>query len=293
MSLQAMVWVFERSQHRASALLVLLAVANHTNKFGEHGIATLSTIAEDARCDRRQVMRIIPTLEATGELLVVRSGQGENHENEYTLPGVRKDGYAGPDRGKLPPSKDRKQGGKAVADSDISDPDRGKMGTRWGQDRDSRTPKRRLTLTRTLTDIINPGTVSRAEGSDINFQDWIALYPERRGKKGDLRLAHDAFHALPEGQRPRLLAATDNYAQSYRPMRGYAMDAHRFITNGEWLRYVDGIADPYEPQQSNARHLPVGSPYPRSPYEAGGTRTMSEQAGTDEVIVIDYEGLEQ
>jgi hypothetical protein len=88
MSLQAMSWVIESSQHKASAFVVLLMIANHANREGENAFPGLGTLADEARIDVRTVKRLIPTLQQSGEL-VVHTKRGDNHVLGFSLPHVR------------------------------------------------------------------------------------------------------------------------------------------------------------------------------------------------------------
>ena len=69
MSVQAISWVFDHSQSRLAARLVLLAIANHA---GSDGWAdpSLFTIACEAHLSEREVQDAIRELEASGELTV-------------------------------------------------------------------------------------------------------------------------------------------------------------------------------------------------------------------------------
>lgn len=83
MSWQATSWVIERSKHKGSALLTLLCIANCANGNGTHARPGMSRLAKDTRMSRRQVVRIVEKLEASGEIAIRKS---EGVENSYSLP---------------------------------------------------------------------------------------------------------------------------------------------------------------------------------------------------------------
>jgi hypothetical protein len=70
MSVQAMSHVWSNSNQKGSNLLVMLAIANYAHADGSNAFPSLSTIAKDSRMSRRQVVRIIKSLEESGELVI-------------------------------------------------------------------------------------------------------------------------------------------------------------------------------------------------------------------------------
>jgi len=88
MSWQAVTWVLEESRATLGARLVLLSVASHANREGCESWPALNTIARETRMSRRQVIRCVHTLEASGELRVVLGGHRSGDTNHYELPHV-------------------------------------------------------------------------------------------------------------------------------------------------------------------------------------------------------------
>jgi hypothetical protein len=84
MSWQATNWVIEHSQHKGSALLTLLCIANCANQDGSDCWPNLERLAKDTRLGKRQLIRIVEALEKSGELEVHHStGRYPNH---YSFP---------------------------------------------------------------------------------------------------------------------------------------------------------------------------------------------------------------
>ncbi|HOW92523.1 MAG TPA: hypothetical protein PK883_09425 [Anaerolineaceae bacterium] len=80
MSIEVMTRVWKKSQEKGSRLLLLLAIADHTDEFGFAwpGIALL---AEKTRMSERQTKRLLNETEETGELYVDRRG----YNNRYIV----------------------------------------------------------------------------------------------------------------------------------------------------------------------------------------------------------------
>ena len=97
MSHQASSWVAECSQHGGSELLVFLIIANHCHSDGTGAWPSFQTIASESRMSVRGVRYIIEKLEKSGELVVKRTkwrnGQDWEGRNEYSIPGVVRDGF--------------------------------------------------------------------------------------------------------------------------------------------------------------------------------------------------------
>lgn len=80
MSWQATNWVIQNSQHKGSALLVMLCIANCANEDGTDCWPNKARLARDTRLSVRQLDRTVNQLEASGELAVRRStGRYANH----------------------------------------------------------------------------------------------------------------------------------------------------------------------------------------------------------------------
>lgn len=80
-----MSWVIEHSKQKGSSFVVLLMIANHAHSDGTNAFPSYDTLAREARISHRQVTRIIPKLESSGELVINRHG-GPSISNKYTIP---------------------------------------------------------------------------------------------------------------------------------------------------------------------------------------------------------------
>jgi Helix-turn-helix domain len=87
MSWQAVTWVLEQSEAELGSRLVLLSIASHANREGQHSCPTLDTICKETLISRREAIYCIQTLEELGELRVER-GIGRGNPNRYALPRV-------------------------------------------------------------------------------------------------------------------------------------------------------------------------------------------------------------
>lgn len=74
MSVQAMEWVWRNSQHKGGELLVLLALANHAGSDQWECWPSIGLLAAESRLTRRQVQRIVRSLEASREVATVVAG---------------------------------------------------------------------------------------------------------------------------------------------------------------------------------------------------------------------------
>lgn len=83
MSVQASSWVIKYSQHKGSALLLMLMIANHAHADGTNAFPGVSTLARECRMSERQIIRLLPQLEASGELRIEKS-KGRN-PNKYAI----------------------------------------------------------------------------------------------------------------------------------------------------------------------------------------------------------------
>lgn len=75
--------VWDESAHTGTALLMLLAIADHAN---DDGLCwpSVATLAAKARVQERQAQNLIAQLEASGEL-VVRRGHGRRNTSIYAV----------------------------------------------------------------------------------------------------------------------------------------------------------------------------------------------------------------
>jgi hypothetical protein len=85
MSVQAAAWVIEHSRHKGANLLCLLMIANHAHADGTGAYPSIATLARECRMSERQIKRIIPLLEKSGELTVAPD-KGKRGAHLYTLP---------------------------------------------------------------------------------------------------------------------------------------------------------------------------------------------------------------
>jgi Helix-turn-helix domain len=83
MSMRIMTQVWERSQHKGSELLLMLAIADNAN---DQGLAypSTKTLAKKTRLSNRQVQRLIRVVTRSREL-EVSVGTGPRGGNEYRI----------------------------------------------------------------------------------------------------------------------------------------------------------------------------------------------------------------
>lgn len=79
-----MSWVLDYSESKLADRLVLLAIANHCDRYGRDSWPLHTTIAAEAHVSVREVVRAIQALTELGELSVEK-GAGEIGKNRYTL----------------------------------------------------------------------------------------------------------------------------------------------------------------------------------------------------------------
>ena len=84
MSIKVMTLVWEHSRHKSSALLLLLAIADHAHDDGGGAFPAVGTLAKKVRMSTRQVQRLLETLDKSGELRV-EWGEGPRGTNRYTV----------------------------------------------------------------------------------------------------------------------------------------------------------------------------------------------------------------
>jgi hypothetical protein len=82
-----MSWVFEHSTAHLAARLVLLAIANHSDRDGRNSWASVRQLSEEARCSERQVQYALRELESTGE--ITRVGVSPSRTHIYELPAMQ------------------------------------------------------------------------------------------------------------------------------------------------------------------------------------------------------------
>src|ERR1700730_5501171 len=93
MSVQAISWVLDRSLADRDARLVLIAIANHCDKFGCNAWPTVATIGAESRLSEREARYSLREREESGELTTER-GKGPHRSNLYSLPKMKGAQYA-------------------------------------------------------------------------------------------------------------------------------------------------------------------------------------------------------
>jgi Helix-turn-helix domain len=99
MSAQAFSWVVEKSQHKGSALLLMLMIANHAHSDGTNAFPSIELLAKECRMSPRAIQYILSKyLIPSGELVAERHVRKEKSgafegRNTYFLPGVVRDGF--------------------------------------------------------------------------------------------------------------------------------------------------------------------------------------------------------
>jgi helix-turn-helix protein len=83
-SVQAITWVIENSRHKGSEFVVLLMIANHAHGDGTGSWPSIETLAREARITPRHVIRILPKLQKSGELIIDREA-APHGTNLYAL----------------------------------------------------------------------------------------------------------------------------------------------------------------------------------------------------------------
>lgn len=84
MSIKAMTSVWEKSQHKGSTLLLLLAIADYAHDDGTGAWPSIDTLAKKTRMSVRNTQRLVDTLRASGEVTVI-SGGGPHGTNLYAV----------------------------------------------------------------------------------------------------------------------------------------------------------------------------------------------------------------
>jgi hypothetical protein len=83
-SIKVSTYVWEYSEHKGTALLLMLAIADHAHDDGGGAYPSIATLARKARTSPRNVKLLLPKLEASGELEVSR-GKGPHGTNLYQV----------------------------------------------------------------------------------------------------------------------------------------------------------------------------------------------------------------
>jgi hypothetical protein len=170
--------------------LVLVAIAHHADRFGCNAYPSLTTLGEETRLTRRQVMRCVEQLEALGELqCATRAAPGQ--ANLYAIPLVDNsvDNQAASSPVVTPTSPSNKEGEAAVvtfeaAGGDISD-----------------------------TQVVTPMSPKHTVKHPEDFKDEDEEARARDGKfSGPITKAHSARRAAhPPGEQPKEAAPPPDF----------------------------------------------------------------------------------
>lgn len=107
MSIKVMTQIWEESLEKGSALLLLLAIADHAHDDGTGAYPSIQKLAEKSRMTTRNVQLLLRRLEADGELAIFPN-EGPHGVNLYEIPfrgenfsGVKADVLAGEIQGNI------------------------------------------------------------------------------------------------------------------------------------------------------------------------------------------------
>lgn len=78
-------WVFESSKSKSTQRLLLLSIANYCHEDGTQAYPGQERLARMCNISVRQVIRLLASLEASGELIIERA-VGPNGVNVYSIP---------------------------------------------------------------------------------------------------------------------------------------------------------------------------------------------------------------
>jgi hypothetical protein len=90
MSIQAMAWALDLCIPDPYAKLILISLANHADHLSGFCYPTMRTIAKEASCDRRTVLRKLPDLESAGHIRIIKRTKGKQrlaHDYQLLMPG--------------------------------------------------------------------------------------------------------------------------------------------------------------------------------------------------------------
>ncbi len=80
-----MTWVIKHSKQKASARFVLMMIANHAHADGTGSYPSVHTLGRECGMSERQIKRMLPELEASGELVVFWSRGRKPHEYAISM----------------------------------------------------------------------------------------------------------------------------------------------------------------------------------------------------------------
>ena len=85
MSIGVMTYIWEHSRQKGSALLLLLAIADHAHDDGSGAYPTVQRLADKSRMTGRNVQLLLKRLETNGDLIIIPNG-GPFGANLYQIP---------------------------------------------------------------------------------------------------------------------------------------------------------------------------------------------------------------
>lgn len=85
MSIKVTSWVWENSKAKGSALLLLLAIADHAHDDGDNAYPSVETLTAKCRQSERNTQRLLRELEKAGEI-VIKDQAGPHGCNVYQIP---------------------------------------------------------------------------------------------------------------------------------------------------------------------------------------------------------------
>lgn len=205
MSNKAQNWVYDHSESRGNARLVMIAIADEADDDGRGAYPSIKRIAHKARVNERTCIRAIESLEALGELEVTRpETRGRGRFNTYRVLMGKGDNlapFAAPETVRNGDNARRRnvRKGAAVVPDRVVDP---------------------LTL-------VDPITLSRAPDA---FERFWKVYP----KKADRRAAERAWKAAVKRADPEtIVRAVEPYARTADPR--YTKNPATWLNADAWL----------------------------------------------------------
>jgi len=92
MSIRAIQVVLDESQHKGSALLLMIVLANHAHDDGRWAFPSVNTMTRYTRLTRRNVQLLLRKLEESGELAPMGVHNSGTHIYRLILPGFSEGG---------------------------------------------------------------------------------------------------------------------------------------------------------------------------------------------------------
>lgn len=179
MSIKVMDYVWAHSRQKGSALLLLLAIADHAHDDGDGAYPSLETLAQKTRMSIRQTQRLIKSL-AAAEELEIKFRQGPQLANLYRVVTTCHDVPP------VVPSCRGDTGGTQVVTSGVNS---GDIAT---------SPKPSGTVIEpSLT--ANAGAKAPEDRIPISLEGWLSAMKTERGTKNPIAVLAFAAHILSGG----------------------------------------------------------------------------------------------